>query len=71
MDSKTKFMVMIVVLIFLIGLVYVAYLIDTNKIAVNADVQSDTSIEDLQSLPSPDESIISKVYSAIISPFSK
>lgn len=53
------------------GLVYVAYLIDSNQIATFADEESNVSAQDLTELPSPDQSIISKIYTAIISPFSK
>mgnify|MGYP000949135714 CR=1 FL=1 len=69
MDKKTTLIVVMIVAICLIGFIYVAYLIDTNKIATQADVQSTESAEDLTSLPSPDKSIISTIYSAIISPF--
>lgn len=69
MDKKTTFIVVIIVIIALIGFVYVAYLIDSNKITTQADVQSTVSAEDLTSLPSPDQSIISKIYSAIARPF--
>ena len=69
MDKKTTLIVVMIVAICLIGFIYVAYLIDTNKIATQADVQSTESAENLTSLPSPDKSIISTIYSAIISPF--
>lgn len=53
------------------GLVYLAYLIDTKKITTYADPEKQTSASELNQLPSPDQSIISKIYTAIIKPFTK
>jgi len=69
MDKRTTIIVVLVAIIALIFLMYMAYIIDSNKIATFADVESTASAEDLTSLPSPDESIISKIYSAIMRPF--
>lgn len=71
MNKQRDLIIILVVIIFLMGLTYIAYLIDTNKIATFADEESNVSAQELQELPSPDQSIISKIYTAIISPFSK
>lgn len=71
MDKRSKLIAYLVGIIIIIGLVYLAYLIDSNRIASHADVKSTASVENLQELPSPDESIISKIYSAIVEPFSR
>ena len=71
MKKYQTLIIVLVIIIFLMGLVYVAYLIDVNKIATYADVESDVSARDLSELPSPDQSIISKIYTAILKPFTK
>lgn len=62
--KKNLILILSIVLILVI-FVFVAYMIDTNKIATFADEQSDTTIQDLTEIPSPDQSIISKIYTAI------
>ncbi len=71
MDKKTQLIIYLLIVILAIGLVYVAYLIDSGRIASNADTESNVSAQDINQLPSPDESIMTKIYSAIISPFTK
>lgn len=71
MKKYQTLIIILVIIIFLMGLVYTAYLVDTNKIAIYADEDSNVSTEDLKQLPSPDDSIISKIYTAIIKPFTK
>lgn len=70
MPKKQLFFYLIIFLLVIL-FVFVAYLIDSNKIATFADVESDTSAQQLEELPSPDSSILSKIYSAIIKPFTK
>ncbi len=71
MNKQQNLIIVLVMVILLMGFVYIAYLIDSNRITTFADEDSNVSAEELQRLPSPDESIISKIYTAIISPFSK
>lgn len=70
MNKQQNLIIVLVLVILLMGFVYIAYLIDTNRIATFADEESNVSAQELQELPSPDESIISKIYTAIVSPFS-
>lgn len=71
MFNKKQIFIYLIIFLIVMGLIFIAYLIDTNKIATFADVESQTSVQDLEKLPSPDESILSKIYSAIIKPFTK
>jgi len=71
MNKKTLLIVGISMVLTLVILVYVAYLIDSRSIATHADVESEASAQDLQQLPSPDQSILSKIFSAIAKPFVK
>jgi hypothetical protein len=69
MNKNNTLIIILVTIILLMSLVYLAYIIDTNKIATFADQQSEVSAQDLTRLPSPDESIISKIYTTILKPF--
>ena len=66
---KNNLIIILVIVLALMGLVYVAYIIDSNQISTSADVESDASIEDIQSLPAPDKSIINKIYTSITNLF--
>lgn len=69
MDKYKTLIITLCIILILLGLVYLAYLIDTKKITTYADPEDKVSASELNKLPSPDESIISKIYSAIIKPF--
>ena len=75
MDKKTQLIIYLLIVILAIGLVYVAYLIDSGRIASNADTESNVSAQNVTELTSPDQSIMTdfytKIYSTIISPFTK
>lgn len=71
MNKKTTIIIGVSLLVLLIAFVYVAYLIDARRISISADVESTASAQQLQELPSPDQSILSKIFSAITKPFTK
>ena len=71
MNKKTTIIVGISIVLFLIVFIFVAYFIDARKISISADVESEASAQDLKQLPSPDQSILSKIFSAIAKPFTK
>lgn len=71
MNKKTLLIIIIAIMVVLIGLVFVVYLFDSNNISVNADTESDKGVSTLTSLPSPDNSTISKFFTKLIEPFYK
>jgi len=73
MSLRTKVILWISGTLVLIGLVILIWAIDTNRISIFASEEGPTveSASQLQSLPSPDQSTFSKIFTAIIKPFTK
>lgn len=70
MTVRTKVVMWIAGIILLFGLIFLAWAIDTNKLGIRAeaDPQYQTASE-LETLPSPDQSIPSKIFTSIINLF--
>lgn len=62
----------IIGVILLFAIIFIIWAIDTKQISSHADVgPTIESAQQLNSLPNPDQSTFSKIFGAIIKPFSK
>ena len=71
MSKRTKIILWITGTVFLFGLIFFVWAIDTNRIGIFASEDASTieSASQLNSLPSPDQSTFSKLYTAIANIF--
>lgn len=71
MTQRTKVVSWIVGIILFFGLIFLIWAIDTNRISIFAESSTPTvqDVSELKSLPAPDQSTFSKIYTAIINLF--
>lgn len=72
MSQKTKVILWIAGIILLFGLIFLIWAIDTGRLGIKADTGPTVeNANELQQLPSPDQSTFQKIFTAIIAPFTK
>lgn len=69
MNKKNISISIIILFVIVMILIYAVYLVDSRKISISADIESDASAEELTTLPAPDQSTFSKIYTAIVDIF--
>jgi hypothetical protein len=73
MSKRTRLILWILGIILLFSAIFVIYAIDTNKLKIGAEPNepSITSVSEVKSLPSPDQSTFNKLYTKILDLFRK
>lgn len=72
MSTKTRVILWITGIILLFGLIFLIWAIDTGRLGIKAEPETTIeSAEELNTLPSPDQSTFQKIFTAIIKPFVK